>query len=116
MKLGSIYVERGDDCELRLRLPTLQLWRAPRCRTVIWGGNPDRDVWIGSPEDLDRERWRKIAARRRLAVGRMMTAATQITLAFRDSMGQAVGHVNAQMRALDRTIQDDRSLGRARQP
>lgn len=90
-----MYVERGEDRLVTLRVPTLELWRAPR--TVIWGGHPDRDVWIGSREDRQRERYRRMAA-----------AGIRMRLVFRDAFTPAVKRAAEQMRQFSDAMEQSR--------
>lgn len=66
MKFGSVWVSPGRrEFELeswlvhgRVDVPWLWIERGLRERTVLWGGHPDLDVWVGSPRDRARERYR----------------------------------------------------------
>jgi hypothetical protein len=81
---------------VRLRLRPVQ--------HVVWGGRPELDVWIGSPQDRRRQQWlRAMAGYRRAGV--------RLTLAFRDALTPAVREAERALRQLSNAMAAQQRTG-----
>lgn len=70
-----------DIMEFSIHYPRIE--HRPIPRTVIWGGHPDRDIWIGSDED----RWRE--AKRK--------AQSRVVFVFQNDFGEAMKEFNQRL-------------------
>jgi hypothetical protein len=85
-------------------VPWLWVERDPYSfRVVLWGGDPDRDVQVGSRVD----RIRQANLNRQAAVDR---ATFKLTLAFRDALTPAVRELARQVSQTDRALREARRL------
>lgn len=95
MKIGRLWISPGRRRfqPSAFTVPWVWVEAGVSARTVLWGGHPSRDVWVGSAEDRQRERYRWQQERRR----RRQAAEREAMTRFTRSVTAQFGAVSVQM-------------------